>query len=34
MEGCTSMFGKTTHAQIAWWLLKLSLIPMSLKTLK
>ena len=33
MEGRISIFGKTTLAQIAWWLLKFSLIPMSLKAL-
>ena len=31
-EGRTTSLGKTTHVQIAWWLLKFSLIPMSCKT--
>ena len=33
MEGRMTSLGKTTHARFAWWLLKFSHIPMSLKAL-
>ena len=33
IEGGTTILGKTSHVLNAWWLLKISLIPMSLKAL-